>query len=622
MPAITTYTPQVSIQNPGQPRATADAFGAGVAQAQGQMAQQLGRVGNVAEKFAIDSQVLDWNKQVSQFKLDSMKRAQELSTASVPQGKTLTDLYNDDFDERAASLNIPPAVRSQAQEELNNMRVSYVGDGIREQAQRAGIAAKDNWNQTVTNYANMVALDPTKQDAALTQLAKAAGGLGTLAPEERTALFHNARQSIRGSAAQTLIQQNPVGFMSEAKAGKWNDLQDLPKYMTSAGDEMLKAQAAIDTQGQITDMTTSYNNPSVIFDPGSPQTKKIAGTVFATNGGLQALQQGQPDGANSLMQVVTRTGVIPENAQGTLRALMTAGNSQQKGYAYDVIGRLQEDAPMALSGFNPNEISQAVMYNDLTRNGMDQQSAMKYIKDAFDPLNKPVMELRQANVNDILKKNATSSNFADIFDKGVFDIGPDMPRNNAAADTMLAQYRDTLKTQYLMHGDENVAKQAATAELQRFYGVSKAAGTKTVMKYPPEKYYAIQGVDSDWMPNQLLDDVKKLPGQADVSLKNVELLPDTVTAADVSAGRLPRYQVMVNKDGIWDSLRDASGKTLYYSFDPQKEINAMSEKKKQERNDLLRKAQIIRGKAQLYSEIGPRGNPMPPGLLDGLGGGQ
>lgn len=243
MPKIEVYTPQARAQIPGQQRASAQDFGAGVANAMRGMAQAQKENANFFLEQEQQRQELEWHKTVSDFQLENMKRAEELSSAGVPKGKTLVDVYNEDFDKRSAALNIPNALKTKAQADLDGMRVQYVGRGIREQSRRAGIAARENWQQIVNNSANIVAIDPSQQDAVLTQLAKAAGSLGTLDPETRKALFNDGRQAVRGSAAESLIRSNPAGFITEAKAGKWNDVKDLSRYLDAADREIERNNA-------------------------------------------------------------------------------------------------------------------------------------------------------------------------------------------------------------------------------------------------------------------------------------------------------------------------------------------------------------------------------------------
>lgn len=242
MPKIEVYTPQVRAQIPGQQRATPADFGAGVADAmRGMAATQRGNANFFLEQEQ-QSQELEWHKTFSDFQLESMKRAEELAVSGAPAGKTLVDVYSEDFDARSGALNIPNTMKERARKELDNMRVQYIGDGVREQARRAGIAARENWESIVNTNANIVALNPGMQDKALTTLATAAGGL-RLDPETRKALFNDAKNAIRGSAAESLIRSNPSGFVAEAKAGKWNDVKDLSRYLDAADREIERNNA-------------------------------------------------------------------------------------------------------------------------------------------------------------------------------------------------------------------------------------------------------------------------------------------------------------------------------------------------------------------------------------------
>lgn len=421
-------------------------------------------------------------------------------------------------------------------------------------------------------------------------------------------------------AAQTAInpdEQGPMPPPSRKDGGvdTGNEIFNLGSYKQQL-TWITKAETAVREKGEINAAVTNYSNPDFLYDPGNADHKKGVDIVFQQAGGPAALQQMQPQGANTLMTIAQRTGILPPKAEGTIRSMMETGNDQQRGYAYDMIARLQEDAPAVLDQFKASDISKATLYDNYIRNGVDQRTALSYVNTQFNPLNKPVMEMRKDALPDFLKKTLGDDNsklpplFEGIFDPGIFTIGPSLPRNAAAADQAKATYQEALKDEFMMHGDADVAKTRAAEQVKRIYGESRVTGSRTIMMYPPEKYYAIPGVDNEWMQKQLLDDVHGMEDHKDVELKNLELLPDKVTAADISAGRLPRYQVMKEQDGIWDSLRAPDGNVLYYSFDQAKVMAELSAKQKAERQDLLMRAQIRRAAERTYSSIGPHGNPM------------
>lgn len=371
---------------------------------------------------------------------------------------------------------------------------------------------------------------------------------------------------------------------------------------------LTKAQAEFDKQADLTAALVSYGNPDFLYDPGNKDHRQAVDKIFAAQGGIQAVKSMSEEGAAALMSVAQRTGILPAPAQGALRAMMENGNGQQKAYAYDLVARMQEDAPRVLDQFKDAEISQATLYNKFIRDGMDQKTALDYVDARFSKADTAVRDMRAAAVKPLLKEldKALPGTVEEMFDPGLFTVGPDMPRNSAAADQAKAAYRDAFETEYLMHGDEEVAKARATERMHRMYGETRATGKRTIMRRPPEAYYAIPGVDNDWMQEQLLTDVRALEGEQDAKLDDLELLADTTTEADVSAGRLPRYQVLrKNKDGVWDALRDANGKVLHYRFDQQKIMDGLAADQKAERAKVLERGQIYRDIAkQGYGEAG------------------
>lgn len=361
--------------------------------------------------------------------------------------------------------------------------------------------------------------------------------------------------------------------------------------------EMLaKARAQFEKQAELSAALGQYGNPDFLYDPGNKDHRDAVDKIFTAQGGVQAMRSMSEEGAQALVSVAQRTGIMPAPAQGTLRAMMENGSVEAKAYAYDVVARLQEDAPRVLDQFKESEISQATLYNKYIRTGMDQPTALKYVDANFNPMNAEVREMRAASLKPFMKdqEKKLADTFTDLFDPGFFTTGPDLPRNSAAADQAIATYRSALETEYMMHGDEDVAKARAAEQVRRIYGETRVTGKRTIMRRPPEMYYAVPGVDNEWMQGQLLKDVRAISGEEDAEPEGLELMADAVTEADISAGKLPRYQVLRARDGIWDALRDESGKVLYYTFDRQPALDELAEDQKAERKRVLELGRVYR----------------------------
>ena len=88
------------------------------------------------------------------------------------------------------------------------------------------------------------------------------------------------------------------------------------------------------------------------------------------------------------------------------------------------------------------------------------------------------------------------------------------------------------------------------------------------MKYPPENYYSVPGLDNEWMTDQLQQEVNDIVGK-EVDMDNIVMISDHITAREKN--NLPTYQVFVKDDiGQYKELRDEDENLLRYKFDSSK----------------------------------------------------
>lgn len=276
--------------------------------------------------------------------------------------------------------------------------------------------------------------------------------------------------------------------------------------------------------------------------------------------------------ANQLTAIAARTNFIPTQAESTLRAQLTTGSSAQKQYAADVISRLQEEAPRSLDAFQRRDLEQVNLAVNYIRSGVEPGKAFQFANEQTDMTNKPLIDERKAGLNAITKKQDFAAQAEEALDPGFFTIGPDLPDAPIARDSIIADYRNIFEGFMLSTGDVDVAKKLTEQEFTRLYGQSEATGRRLVMKYPPENYYAIPGLDNEWMPKQLQRELQDMMG-AEVDLDNVVLIADSITAREAQPGNRPSYQVFIEQElGDFMEVRDAEGNLLRFRFDPTEAI--------------------------------------------------
>lgn len=209
------------------------------------IAQAAERAGDVLTKIQEQTDGLEYHKQITQFQLGSMQASQRLNQSEIREGSDLVKEYESDFKQRWAQLKIPETMQNKASEDMDSLKLGYMQDAIQETARQTGIKARDNWETIVTTNSNIVAMNPAMQSRAMESIKQAADGLN-LDPATRQALLHDGVNAIRSSAADIVSRSNPGAFLSQAKAGKWNDLKNLSQYVerVQAGQkEDIRAEA-------------------------------------------------------------------------------------------------------------------------------------------------------------------------------------------------------------------------------------------------------------------------------------------------------------------------------------------------------------------------------------------
>ena len=202
---------------------------------------------------------------------------------------------------------------------------------------------------------------------------------------------------------------------------------------------------------------------------------------------------------------------------------------------------------------------------------------------------------------------------------------PDAAAVGGARNKILNDYRTRYEAYFLSNGDEEVSKQLASTDIQSTYGVSTLSGVPRIMKYAPEKYYSVPGEDDKWMGEQVKKEIKKtflvpmeepsitetltravLPAKAErqleargwfAGIKNLKynLMADTITAEEVSAGTPPSYILYLEDDnGLLRTILDDYGKPLRMRFDNTEAKQRAKKKYNEAVENTLAKAKIER----------------------------
>jgi hypothetical protein len=308
-----------------------------------------------------------------------------------------------------------------------------------------------------------------------------------------------------------------------------------------------------------------------VIDPASKIQRDTMDTYYNGTGAQQLLEQQNPDAAAYLGNFAKQYGLVPETAQRTLRGLMTSGQPEQKQYAYGVIGEIQKSNPSALAmagGFTKKEIQDAGVFNGLVRSGASARFATDAITQAAQPMTADIRKQRQTEANN-LAADKTAGSIESVFDVSVLPFTAPSYASAAQRDLIAGDYRRIYSEAFLQYGDKEMAKNAAETAIKVTSGVSKIGGKTVVMKYPPEMYYGVDGVEpddiSEAFTQQVKDDLKTL-GYDD--RLEFTLQPTVNAETAVNNGRKPAYNIWITgENGVVDLVRGENNMPVAFAFD-------------------------------------------------------
>lgn len=182
--------------------------------------------------------------------------------------------------------------------------------------------------------------------------------------------------------------------------------------------------------------------------------------------------------------------------------------------------------------------------------GLSQDEAAKQIMDLNDPQKRRERDalLKSEGAKKWIKDTATPESVRAIFDAGIFSRAPALGENELQKSAAVSEYGEILEQAlYDAGGDQDKAKVIAGERFRRLYGPSKylPSGSGAVTRLPPEVTYPA-GVDGthDYIGDQAraaLAEAGIAPEEGFVQQVFLQAYDDT--AADVQAGRPPRYEL-------------------------------------------------------------------------------
>lgn len=312
--------------------------------------------------------------------------------------------------------------------------------------------------------------------------------------------------------------------------------------------ELQKRQALQWVKG-VMDGTTQFNK----YDA---EGRKLIDQVADASGIGQKVYEGDPAAAASASQLAIKMQYTPTAVWNGLRGLTESPDAKKRALGWTVIQNMVDRNPSIFEG-RPDSADIMRKAEHLRvlagQHGMEQ--ALKMQAEMDSPEYKRAHKAVEKDVTKFLKPYGTmaeaTKQIASEMGPGWYAFWSSSPEVGGASarqrEAMVADYKDLLKYHYEATGDETKAKAYALSDFKKKHGESTVTGTKTVMPYPPERFYPPVEGSHDYIKK----DLEKTVGTYVPDLKkgSIAIIADRRTQSEIATGA-PSYLVQAeSKDG-------------------------------------------------------------------------
>jgi hypothetical protein len=220
------------------------------------------------------------------------------------------------------------------------------------------------------------------------------------------------------------------------------------------------------------------------------------------------------------------------------------GSVEQQVQAADMVYQMLETKPNLDTGLSAQAKARAVTVARAVASGMEPERVVEMADASMKPQNAATIDYRKKQVqgkNNPFKFDSVEGQF-----NKYFASNPEIP------DAMRAEYETIAQDYYLnMNMDQEAAKDLALKDVKSKWGETAVGGPKRMMKYAPELFYSIEGVDNEWMHGQLIADVTSIPAYFG-STSQMEDFQDKIRISprpnSISSSTGIKYDVFVTAD--------------------------------------------------------------------------
>jgi len=353
-------------------------------------------------------------------------------------------------------------------------------------------------------------------------------------------------------------------YNSNFSEDEFGDLD--PVDRAEIGAQIARAKAERMKVGSVYEAALAFKDNSKGWVPTNSDDKKRVGAVFdAAGGGSDALMAGDEKSFGIVKDIVTRTGMIPPDAAGAWQGMVRSDKPPTVVRAMQQLDELSRLNPNAFANDIPDDLQKKVYRYQEMLSFRSPEEIVAEFKKADDPT---LVETRKKLHTEGVKL-ATDTYPLDInkFDEGIFYSQPYPPQDPFMSAALNQEYTKLFAEEFSISGDGEAASRIAHNLLKNAWGATDITGTRQLMKYRPEKYYTIEGLDDDWMGVQLTEMLEK-EGFAD---REFVLRPNALTHVAIQNGTAPGYAVVVqDDDGGYVPIMGSDAKPKMFFLDPER----------------------------------------------------
>ncbi len=295
-------------------------------------------------------------------------------------------------------------------------------------------------------------------------------------------------------------------------------------------------------------------------------------------------------------EIVKNVGIIPNSLKGRMQQVFRLSNdSNEIAQFSDIFAKVQEQSPQVLNDIPAETKIMANYIAEGMRAGINISERVSSMRNAMLPENAPMIEKRKELLKADSFQSNINSNIVNLFDGWIPFTGQEIDIDTGINQLVANDYKTAFEQSYLMTEDADSAHKYASNLVKGQYAPSRFADGG-IMKHPPEMYYSIPNDNTDWIMNQLLNDVNSESKLQKLLPENVFLMSDSKTWRQSATGQ-PSYKVLiVGDDGYispFGEFVNENGKQVFkekrFVPDRQKRLNELLlEPKIKEQERLLR----------------------------------